>query len=251
MIDDSQTVLNLCAKMLAGARYQPLLMREMEDALEVNARDQVDVILVDLVMPGMDGITGIQAIRKADPNARIIAMSGGDASQGSYELLRKARRAGADALLQKPFEEETLLEVVADVQEHAGTGKLNVLAIDDSRTICKAIEEMLGSDWRFRVTTATSADEALASPHVVGVDVIVTDIFMPGESGIDVINKVRDNWPDVRVIAMSASYGDDPETQEKALRAAQKIGARATIEKPFKKRELIRAITDVSGDLVG
>ena len=64
----------------------------------------------------------------------------------------------------------------------------------------------------------------------------MTDIFMPGESGIDVIEKVHDNWPGVKVIAMSAGYGGDEETRGKALLAADKIGAAATITKPFKKR---------------
>lgn len=230
VIDDSDTILKVVGEMLYDGEYQAFLARSMDAALNINVRDQVDVILVDIVMPEMDGLEGIQALREMDPDARIIGMSSGDSSRSPYDLLRCARRAGADAVIRKPFKKDQLFEVIKQVSASAGVGRLRVLAIDDSRTIGKAIEQIP------IVSSSLSADDALSSPQIVGVDVIVTDIFMPGESGIDVIEKVHDNWPGVKVIAMSAGYGGDQETRGKALLAADKIGAAATITKPFKKR---------------
>ncbi len=236
VIDDSDTILKVVGEMLYDGEYQAFLARSMDAALNINVRDQVDVILVDIVMPEMDGLEGIQALREMDPDARIIGMSSGDSSRSSYDLLRCARRAGADAVIRKPFKKDQLFEVIKQVSASAGVGRLRVLAIDDSRTIGKAIEQILDNTDRFVVSSSLSADDAPSSPQIVGVDVIVTDIFMPGESGIDVIEKVHDNWPGVKVIAMSAGYGGDEETRGKALLAADKIGAAATITKPFKKR---------------
>ena len=49
--------------MLYDGEYQAFLARSMDAALNINVRDQVDVILVDIVMPEMDGFEGIQALR--------------------------------------------------------------------------------------------------------------------------------------------------------------------------------------------
>ena len=62
-IDDSDTILKVVDEMLYDGEYQAFLARSMDAALNINVRDQVDVILVDIVMPEMDGLEGIQALR--------------------------------------------------------------------------------------------------------------------------------------------------------------------------------------------
>ena len=66
----------------------------------------------DIIMPEMDGIQAILEIQTMQPDARIIAISGGSARMEKAQGLETARRLGAVAVLEKPFEVDTLLAAV-------------------------------------------------------------------------------------------------------------------------------------------
>jgi YesN/AraC family two-component response regulator len=77
-----------------------------------------DLVLTDLLMPERDGLEFIGDVRKQQPGARIIAMSGG--GQIAREpYLKMAKAFGAHALLEKPFSQEQLWAALASVQDSA------------------------------------------------------------------------------------------------------------------------------------
>jgi CheY-like chemotaxis protein len=90
----------------------------------------------------------------------------------------------------------------------------------------------------FSVSTATSGEEALKKMDSEKPDIILLDILMPGMSGFDVLEKLRE-YSQIPVIAFSAS----PENHEPAIRA----GANIFIHKPFDPDDMARKI----GELVG
>ena len=73
------------------------------------AQNDVDLVLTDMIMPGIDGIETIQKIRRLYPALKIIAMSGASA-QGLY--LAAAAKLGADAILHLPFTQTQLRETI-------------------------------------------------------------------------------------------------------------------------------------------
>jgi DNA-binding response OmpR family regulator len=76
------------------------------------ARDfRPDLVLTDIIMPGCEGIETILTIRSEHPGVPIIAMSGGGRI-GNRDYLELAREMGADAALEKPFDEDALLEAI-------------------------------------------------------------------------------------------------------------------------------------------
>lgn len=74
-----------------------------------------DVIITDIIMPEMDGIQTIMEIQSLLPDAAIIAISGGSARLNKAQGLETARRLGARAILEKPFEIDALLAAVDGV----------------------------------------------------------------------------------------------------------------------------------------
>ncbi len=77
------------------------------------------------------------------------------------------------------------------------------------------------------------------------VDAVLTDVFMPGRSGLDVIQEVNEAFPDVPVVAMSGGWKDDQD-REDALRAAVKVGAcHSVLEKPFTAAQFEDTMRDI------
>ena len=101
----------------------------------------------------------------------------------------------------------------------------HVLAVDDDDLQRQALVRALGG--HYAVSTASNAELALEALGTQPVDLVVTDVCMPGINGVELVRQVRERWPDVPCIVMTgfASPADSVE----ALRA----GAFWYIEKPF------------------
>jgi pilus assembly protein CpaE len=84
-----------------------------QQAVELTQQHQPDIILMDINMPGVDGITASQAISKSDPGSQIIIMS----VQSEVDYLRRAMLAGARDFLMKPFSGDELVSAVRRVHE--------------------------------------------------------------------------------------------------------------------------------------
>lgn len=83
------------------------------EALRAIGESQPDILIIDLLMPGVEGLEAIAAVRRRWPQVAIIAMTGGGI-KGDFRFLPMAEKLGADASLQKPFTARQLAEAVAE-----------------------------------------------------------------------------------------------------------------------------------------
>lgn len=109
-----------------------------------------------------------------------------------------------------------------------------ILLLDDSRSVLELASAFL-SQSDHRVITCRSGKDAIA--RLDSVDLLVTDIYMPDEDGLEVIRKVRRLRPDLPILAMSGAAGD-----RNLLQVARHLGARLTLHKPFSKDDLLSAV---------
>ncbi|GMV39761.1 MAG: sigma-54-dependent Fis family transcriptional regulator [Myxococcales bacterium] len=101
-----------------------------------------------------------------------------------------------------------------------------VLVVDDERTLQRALSAILKKQG-YSVFTASNAAEALAVLEETPIDVVLSDIQMPGLSGLDLLGRIKQQWPETEVVMMTA-YG----TVERAVTAV-KAGAHDFLTKPF------------------
>lgn len=114
----------------------------------------------------------------------------------------------------------------AEERGEKGAACKSVLIVDDERnirlTICEAVEG-LGVD----TDTAATGEEALTKLREKEFDLMLLDLHMPGVDGMEVLRRVREIRPDIRVIMMTA-YGT-----ERLAAEARRLGAVGFIRKPF------------------
>ncbi len=99
----------------------------------------------------------------------------------------------------------------------------------------RKILETAGHD----VVEAPDGREGLERYRENPADVVITDIIMPHIEGIDTIQTLKQEYPDVKIIAISGGGGIDKKT---LLTWAAKIGAQVVVAKPFKSKEIIDAV---------
>jgi CheY-like chemotaxis protein len=112
--DDSADMRESLKLVLERAGYEVALAADGLRALEMQRLRPADVLITDIFMPERDGLETITSFRREFPRTRIIAMSGGGLRVGRL-YLDTAGIAGADALLRKPFDPKSLIQVLRDL----------------------------------------------------------------------------------------------------------------------------------------
>jgi DNA-binding response OmpR family regulator len=111
VIDDDPVIRAVVQRVLEGEGFAVATAADAQTGLSRYAELRPDLVIVDILMPGKEGIATILDLRDTDPQAQILAMTGG----GNFvaaELLRIAALIGADNTLEKPFHPEELLSTV-------------------------------------------------------------------------------------------------------------------------------------------
>jgi len=104
IVDDEEMDRVLMAHVLQDAGHEPLFAPDGHTALRIWRAGGVDLVVTDIVMPELDGVTLLETIRMEDPGVPVIAVSGISAKR-----LNKAARSGAQAILTKPVDPGELL----------------------------------------------------------------------------------------------------------------------------------------------
>jgi len=115
----------------------------------------------------------------------------------------------------------------------------HLLVIDDDAAVRQTMRRML-LDAGHSVVEADDGTTGLAQLTQSPIDIVLTDIFMPGTEGVETIQQIRRLRPSMKIIAMSGSY-----SSEAYLSAAAKLGAQAILKKPFRTAELRDTINQV------
>lgn len=111
IVDDEETIRGVVKKCLEQAGQEVIEASEGEEALRLQAECEADLIITDLVMPGLNGSELIRRIRREYPKTRIIVISG----FGGESYANGASELRADKILEKPFNLMELLKAVEDV----------------------------------------------------------------------------------------------------------------------------------------
>lgn len=109
VIDDERGIREGCRRILESENYQVVLAENGHQGLDFARTDRVDVALIDLKMPGIDGLDVLREIRKINPEIIPIIVSG----HGTIESAVEAMKAGAFDFITKPFEPDQLLKVIS------------------------------------------------------------------------------------------------------------------------------------------
>ncbi len=114
LVDDDPTVLEALAAILRDAGYQVSTARSAEEALRRVQRASPDVAMVDIWLPGMDGLQLLEQLKRAAPPLPVIVISG----HGTIETAVRATKLGAYDFLEKPPDMERALLAVRHALDH-------------------------------------------------------------------------------------------------------------------------------------
>lgn len=237
VVDDEVDTCQNLADILEDLDYQVEMAHDGQTALEMVRQKAYDVALLDLRMPGMDGLTLYRKIREeqADMVALIVT------AYATTETTAEALDAGAWQVLAKPVDLSRLLPLVNDALNQP-----LVLVVDDDEELCQNLWDTL-RERNYRVGVAHNEREA--QQHLLARDyqVVLLDLRLPDGDGRNVLRLLGQSHPEARAVLITGHRQEFEETVTQALAE----GADAVCYKPFDVRELLGTIarlTDRSAD---
>lgn len=111
VVDDEPEVREILGEMLARAGHEVFRAADGEEGLRAFREHRPDLVVTDLLMPVRGGLSLIVEMREVDPEARVLAISGGG-PRGNLNFLDTARALGGVETLRKPFRRAEFLAAV-------------------------------------------------------------------------------------------------------------------------------------------
>jgi CheY-like chemotaxis protein len=245
LVDDSEPAIIQMRDILADRGYNIVVAHNGSEALGLIEINLPDAIVLDLMMPGIDGFTVLKTVRDAERSAHVPVLIL-TAKQITREELRFLKRNNIHPLIQKgDVNREELLNAVAAMVTVARPvrqtiiGKPIVLIVEDNPDNMLTMQALLADDFTLLEATDGHAGVAIAKsrkPHL-----ILMDIGLPEKDGVEAFKELRRNadTANIPVIAVTASAMNN---DREAILA---YGFDAYIAKPVDSRQLLKCIGEV------
>ena len=108
VVDDAAFMRMRCKKLLTRSGYEVIEAATGSQAVEMYQAEKPDLVLLDITMPDMDGLTALREIIKIDPDARVAMVT----AMGQQSMVVEALKAGAKDFVIKPFDQDRVLAAI-------------------------------------------------------------------------------------------------------------------------------------------
>jgi DNA-binding response OmpR family regulator len=213
IIEDEKSLLELYQARFEKAGYQVLSTTNGKPGIEIAKKEKPDIILLDILMPGVDGYEVIRALKK-DPqtkNIPILVFS----NLGQPEEIEKGLKLGAnDYVMKTDLTPTELLEKVERmlirIKEPKKKIKKRVLIIEDEKEIARLYQTRLAKAG-FEVEVAENGAWGLRLASHGDFDIILLDMIMPAMDGYEVLKQLKKDLrtKKVPVLVFSNSAQDE------------------------------------------
>jgi len=241
-IDAHQEFSAILRQTLSAYGHEVLQARNSAAGLQLADSHRPAVVLLDVKLPDGIGLDVLVKLRAKFPSLPIIIL----AEEITVEEENRARELGAAHVRRKGLKLDIIMETVNHVLQFAGrpvsitsvskeTTPSTILLVDDEVEIRELVGEFLQRRG-YRIKTAASGEEGLATIKNKPPDLVLLDVYMPGMNGVEMLRQVSKSHPAVGVIMLTASQ-DGP-----LLKSALDLGAFDILSKPVDLKQLELAV---------
>ncbi len=228
VVDDDRSMVKTLADVLQLQGWEVERAYSGAAAVQVAIHQDFDVVLMDVKMPGIDGVDAFRAMKKARPHIRVVLMT----AYAAPERLSAAEAEGVLRVMSKPVDMRELLALLATMLD----GDRPVLLIDHDTSFLRSLTDMLSAQG-FEVASAEDLDHATALMNERRPIAVMLHLEGGAREMRDAVAAVHDANPAAAIIL----YGEKENAHAEVRRAVPDEWVHAYLQKPF----AIEQVTEV------
>lgn len=231
VVDDDEGMTETLSDILEDLGYHVEVASDGFKAIERVKAQAFDMILMDIKMPGINGVETYKEIKKIRPEAVVMMMT----AYSVEDLVSEAVKEGAYGVMYKPIDITKVAEFIESVKDSA-----LILIVDDDLPTCETLIDVL-KEKGYRMARASSGGEAIKTVRDRSFDIVFIDVKMPVMNGLEVYLALKKIRPDIKAIMMTGYRQEAQGLVEEAV----KKSAYTCIYKPFDLENVLKLLEEV------
>jgi len=241
VVDDEDRIRTLLLDTLSALGYKTIGAKDGEEALALLEKQKPDVVISDIRMPKLNGLSLLRNIKDKNPKIPILMITGYNFTYTRDQALD----GGADGFLAKPFrigKIEELMQAVLGIKGHPDEERpyklKKILIVEDDEILRNMLTETLSSLDYFPIGVE-DGQMALDQFKIHDFDLVISDIRMPQMDGLALLKNIKQMVPRVPVVLITGFPSSYP-----SQRALQE-GADGYLAKPFRIEKMDELLRDL------
>jgi FixJ family two-component response regulator len=232
VVDDDESTRKSTTLLIESFGFQAAGFESAESLLKSSQLHETSCLIIDVRMPGMNGLQLQSHLAAAGYQIPIIFIAAYD----DRESRRRAMQAGAVAFVAKPFTDELLRQTIRSALPAQSKTRRNLISLVDDDESIRRTTTLLIQSFGFQAAAFESAEGFLKSGQLHETSCLIVDVQMPGMNGLQLQRHLAASGYSLPIIFITAY--DNKESRQQAMQA----GAVAFLSKPFNDELLLETI---------
>ncbi len=230
VVDDEKIIRDFFGKLLTLQGIEVVCAENGYKAIELSRNTKFDLYFIDVRMPGLNGLETYRQIRKINPNAQAVLMTG----YAVEEILQQAQKEGVYASIHKPFDISEMRRIVDSIIIEKKKEILNILVVDDDEAVLNFFANLLKNKNQ-KYKTVQNREEALLAAKKEKFDLVFLDLVLKEISGVDLYQEIKEILSEATVVVITGF-------PQKADEIKGKVEIAGCLYKPFDIESVLKAI---------
>lgn len=232
VVDDDRRIVKTTCDILNIKGHEATAAYSGEEGVEKVRASVPDCVLMDIKMPGINGVEALKQMKKIAPALPIVLVS----AYATDDLMEEADRSGAYAVLSKPLNFPIILSFLSLLDKEE-----SILVVDDDPEFCKTLKDVLTLKG-LKVETEQQAQSVMQHLDTnYKLAIVLLDLKLGEASGVDVLKDIRAKYPGKPVVLITGYRKEMADSIE----TARKVGAYTCLYKPLEMDDLLKLIEDI------
>jgi len=237
VVDDDRRMVKTICDILKIKGHEALAAYTGEEAVAIIQSDDPDCVLMDIKMPGINGVDALKRIKELAPDLPVVLMS----AYASEAQAVEAQKLGAYTVLDKPIDIEMVLSFLSLIRQEE-----TILVVDDDPRFCATLGDILESRG-YRVENESVPENVLNRMEKDYKLAVMLNLKIGDTAGLNVLKSIRAKYPTKPVILVTPYQ----EKAKDSVLQGQQIGAYTYFYNPLESEKLFSTIKEIHHKKLG
>ena len=231
IVDDDLGMSETLSDILGELGFKVAVANDGFKAIKMVNKDDYNMALIDIMMPGINGVEIFKEIKNIRPAMKVIMMT----AYSVEDLVKEALKECAYGIIYKPLNIDDILNIIEKIEK-----KPFILIVDDDPHFCETLKDYL-EEMKYNISVSYNGKQAISYIKENDVDIILIDVKMPELNGLELFLTIREIKSKITGIMITGYHSEVKNLVEEAI----KNDLYSCLYKPLDKEKLIKLIEEI------